>query len=80
MAATALLSFGIRGINSGGFSPIHFLSALTLMLVPVIVISARRHQHAQHRGAVRGMVSGALLIAGFFTFAPDRLLGGWLFG
>jgi uncharacterized membrane protein len=50
------------------------------MLVPVIVISARRHQHAQHRGAVRGMVSGALLIAGFFTFAPDRLLGGWLFG
>jgi uncharacterized membrane protein len=80
MALTALLSFGIRGINSGGFSPIHFLSALTLMLVPVIVISARRHQHAQHRGAVRGMVSGALLIAGFFTFAPDRLLGGWLFG
>ena len=78
MALTALLSFGIRGINSGGFSPIHVLSGFTLMAVPMIVLTARRHQHTHHRRAVRSMVAGALLIAGFFTFVPDRLLGSWL--
>ena len=28
---------------------------------------------------VRGLVIGALLIAGFFTFPFNRLLGSWLF-
>jgi uncharacterized membrane protein len=80
MALTALMSFGIRDINDGRFSPIHILSAFTLMMVPLLVIAARRHQHAQHRGIVRGMVAGALLVAGFFTFPLNRLIGHWLFG
>ncbi len=80
LAMTALLSFGIRGINQGSFSLIHILSAWTLVQVPLIVWHARRHNHAKHRGAVRGMVIGALLIAGFFTFPFDRLMGRWLFG
>jgi uncharacterized membrane protein len=29
---------------------------------------------------VRGMVTGALLVAGFFTFPFGRMLGAWLFG
>lgn len=80
LALTALLSFGIRGINQGSFSLIHILSAWTLVQVPLLVWHARRHNHAKHRGAVRGMVIGALLIAGFFTFPFGRLMGHWLFG
>jgi uncharacterized membrane protein len=80
MALTALFSFGVRGINEGGFSLIHILSAWTLIQVPLIVWRARRHEHAKHRFAVRGMVIGALLVAGFFTFPFDRLMGHWLFG
>jgi uncharacterized membrane protein len=80
MALTAAFSFGVRGINQGGFSLIHILSAWTLIQVPVIVWTARRHNHARHRTAVRGMVIGALLVAGFFTFPFDRLMGHWLFG
>ena len=80
MALTAAITFGIRDINEGAFSPIHLLSVMTLMLLPLLVWFARRHQHARHRAAVRGMVTGALLIAGFFTFPFDRLLGHWLFG
>ena len=80
MALTALMSFGIRDINDGQFSPIHILSAFTLIMVPFLVIAARRHQHARHRGMVRGMVAGALLVAGFFTFPLNRLIGHWLFG
>jgi uncharacterized membrane protein len=80
LAATAILTFGIRGINQGSLSLIHILSAWTLVQVPLLVWHARRHNHAKHRAAVRGMVSGALLIAGFFTFPFDRLMGHWLFG
>lgn len=80
MAGTALISFTIRNTNHGGLSLIHILSAWTLIQVPLIVWTARTHQHARHRGAVRGMVFGALLIAGFFTFPFGRLLGTWLFG
>ncbi len=48
--------------------------------MPLIVLAARRHQHAKHRAAVRGMVTGALIIAGIFTFPFERLMGHWLFG
>jgi len=80
MALTALLTFGIRGINQGSLSLIHILSAWTLVQVPLIVWAARTHNHRRHRNAVRGMVVGALLVAGIFTFPFDRLLGHWLFG
>ena len=80
MILTALLSFNLRLINRGGFSLIHILSVWTLIQVPIIFVTARRHNVDRHRRAVRGMVIGALLIAGFFTFPFDRLMGRWLFG
>ena len=80
MALTATFSFGIRGLNGASLSFIHILSAWTLIQVPLIVWFARRHEHRGHRNAVRGMVIGALLIAGMFTFPFDRMLGDWLFG
>ncbi len=79
MLLTALLSFGIREAN-GGLSFIHILSAWVVIQVPLLWYAARTHKVALHRGSVRGMVTGALLIAGFFTFPFGRLLGRWLFG
>lgn len=79
MFATALISFDLRGINSGGLSYIHVLSVLTVITVPVLVISARRRDLRRHRRQVRILVVGALLVAGFFTFPFNRLLGNWLF-
>ena len=80
MLLTALLSFGIRLGNAGGFSIIHILSVWVLIQVPILWRSARRHQVARHRRGVRGLVTGSLLIAGVFTFPFDRLLGRWLLG
>ncbi len=80
MLATALISLGIRNANHGNFSIIHILSAWTLFQVPLIWWSARHHRLAVHRRSVRGMVTGALLIAGFFTFPFNRMLGQFLFG
>lgn len=79
MLLTALLSFGIRDAQ-GGFGVIHILSLWVVVQVPLLWYAARTHKVALHRGSVRGMVTGALLIAGFFTFPFGRLLGRWLFG
>ncbi|KQT31798.1 hypothetical protein ASG29_07765 [Sphingomonas sp. Leaf412] len=77
MFATALATMFIR--TSGGFSVIHILSVWTMAQVPLIWWTARTHRIARHRRAVHGLVIGALLIAGFFTFPFQRLLGSWLF-
>lgn len=80
MLLTAALSLGIRGSGPSGWSVIHILSGAMLVMVPALWWSARRHQVASHRRRVRGVVTGALLIAGVFTFPFDRMLGHWLFG
>jgi uncharacterized membrane protein len=79
MFLTALFTLDIKLINRGGFSFIHILSVWTMIQVPVIIWHAKNHRVAKHRSAVRGMVFGALLIAGFFTFPFGRLMGNWLF-
>lgn len=80
LAITAIDSFTLRFTNNGGFSFIHILSVVTLIALPLLVVTARRHDHHRHRRVVRGLVIGALLTAGFFTFPFHRMLGGWLFG
>jgi uncharacterized membrane protein len=79
MFMTAALTFGIRISRDGGFSVIHILSLWVVIQVPIIVWHAKNHRIEKHRAKVRGMVLGALLIAGFFTFPFGRLMGQWLF-
>ena len=78
MFLTAAASLGIRDINEGSLSYIHILSAIVLVQVPVIVWAARTHRVAMHRSIVRWMTAGALIVAGAFTFLPDRMFGAWL--
>jgi uncharacterized membrane protein len=79
MTVTALVSFAIHTINPAGLSPIHVLSGLTLIMVPVIAVQARRGRVESHRRSALFLVGGALVIAGFFTFIPGRVLGDLLF-
>lgn len=79
MTLTAGLSLGITVARPGHWTAIHLLSVFTLVMAPMIWWTARTHQVARHQRSVRAMVTGALLIAGFFTFPFDRLLGHWLF-
>ncbi|WP_213980386.1 DUF2306 domain-containing protein [Sphingomonas sp. dw_22] len=78
MLLTALSSFGLRYVT-GGLSPIHLLSVLVLVSVPLAVRNARRGNIAAHRRAMT-IVYASLVIAGFFTFLPGRLMGQWLWG
>ena len=79
MAATAISSLGIRHINPGGLSPIHFFSFWTLVSLPLAVWLARRGMVRAHRGTMVGLYIG-LVIAGVLSIAPGRLTWEMFFG
>lgn len=80
MFTTALVSFAIPWPHHRGLNVIHIFSVITVVTVPMLVLAARNDRIAKHRGTVRGLITGALLIAGYFTLLPTRMLGHWLWG
>lgn len=74
MTVVALTSIFIRDINAGAFSFIHLFTGWTLIVLPMGLYAARRHDVVRHRARMTGLFVGALLIAGMFTFFPGRLL------
>jgi uncharacterized membrane protein len=81
MAAVAVSSFWIHQIRLiGPWSPIHLLSIFTLVMLPLAVWKAQRHQVADHRRIMILLFSGALVIAGLFTLLPGRIMHAVVFG
>jgi len=81
MLAVVLSSFFIHTIRMWGpFSPIHLLSVLTLITLPLAVWRARHHDVRKHQRAMLGLFLGALVIAGVFTFLPGRIMHAVVFG
>ena len=74
MAVTAISSFFITGIFQNAYSPIHALSAWTLIGLPFGVAAIRRRDVKKHRQTMTGMFLGGMAIAGLFTFLPGRLM------
>ncbi|MEL6678558.1 MAG: DUF2306 domain-containing protein [Pseudomonadota bacterium] len=85
MGVGALSSFWVREINAGGFSPIHALAAWTLFSLVAGVVAIRMRDRLPnavriHRGFLQSLYATGILIAGGFTFLPERLLGRLTFG
>src|SRR5471032_1971155 len=81
MLAVAISSFWIHQIRLvGPWSPIHLLSIFTLVMLPLGVWRAHRHDVNAHRRTMIGIFTGALVIAGLFTFVPGRIMHSVLFG
>ena len=81
MVTVATTSFWIHDLRVWGqWSPIHLLSIFTLIMLPPAVIHAMRHRVKDHRKAMVGLFTGALVIAGLFTFWPGRIMHAVLFG
>lgn len=78
MVVAALSSLGLRGMT-GGFSAIHLLSILVLVMIPRGIVQAVRHDIVAHRRTMSLTYLG-LAAAGLFSLLPGRLLGTWLFG
>jgi uncharacterized membrane protein len=75
MAVIAFSSFFIHEIKLiGPFNPIHLLSIFTLVMLPLAVAHARHRQVQKHRKAMTSIFTGALVIAGAFTFLPGRIM------
>jgi uncharacterized membrane protein len=64
----------------GPLSWIHGLSALTLVMLPLGLLSARFGRIAAHRRIMISLFLGALVIAGVFTLASSRIIGQTIFG
>jgi uncharacterized membrane protein len=81
MLTVAISSLFIHEIRLWGpWSPIHLLSILVLVTLPLALMHARRHQVSRHRMAMLMLFAGALVIAGVFTFLPGRIMHSAAFG
>lgn len=81
LATIAISSFWIHRIRMiGPFSPIHLLSIFTLIMLPLAVLAAHRHDVARHRHAMIMIFVGALVVAGLFTLLPGRIMHAVAFG
>ena len=82
MIVAAASSFFIHTINMiGPFSPIHLLSILTVVTVPIGIYYARSHQVRGHKRAMLSLIFFAIGGAGLFAvFLPGRIMFHVLFG
>ena len=81
MLAVAISSFWIHEIRLlGPWSPIHLISIYVLVMLPLAVWRAHRHQVSEHRRAMIVIFSGALVVAGLFTLLPGRIMHAVVFG
>ena len=83
MASTALATLFIRddGLpNLAGYTPIHLLTVLVAVMLPLGITHARRGRIGGHRKTMLGLYLGACVIAGLFTLLPGRFLGNLLWG
>lgn len=81
MAVTALSSLFIWEIRMFGlFSPIHLLSLGTLFGLWKAVRLARLRRIAQHRRAMQAIYGLGLVVTGYFTLMPGRIMSHVVFG
>jgi uncharacterized membrane protein len=81
MFVVSISAFFIHQLRIWGqWSPIHLLAIFTLMMLPVAVWRAHKHEVEAHRRAMLGLFIGALVIAGLFTFVPGRIMYAVIFG
>ncbi|MGB3625919.1 MAG: DUF2306 domain-containing protein [Henriciella sp.] len=74
MVVTAGSSFLITGIFQSTYSPIHALSAWTMISLPFGIAAVKRREIKKHRETMTGMFVGGMVIAGLFSLLPGRLL------
>jgi uncharacterized membrane protein len=73
-------SLFITSLNHGRFSLLHLFTAWTLIILPLAVVWARRHEVARHRRTMMGLFYGGFAVNLLIAFIPGRTLWMLLFG
>jgi uncharacterized membrane protein len=81
MLTIAVSSFWIHELRVlGAWSPIHLLSILVLVAVPLAVWNAHQHRIDRHRSGMVKLYGLALILTGLFTLLPGRIMHSVVFG
>ena len=80
MGTTAISSFFITGLNGTAYSPIHALSAWTVIMLPFGIAAIRKRDVKSHSKRLTSMYLGGMGVAGLFSFLPGRLMFSLFFG
>lgn len=72
VCATSMFIHAIQMV--GIWSPIHLLSISTTWFLYKGVAAARQRHIHEHQATMKSIYLGALVIAGFFTFMPGRIM------
>ena len=76
---TAGSTLFITSLNHGKWSLLHLITGWTLLILPLAVIWAKRHDVARHRRTMMGLFYGGFAINVFIALIPGRLLWEMLF-
>lgn len=80
MAATAVSSLFITGLNGDAYSLVHLLSGWTIVALPLAIWAIRNGNVSAHRRAMTALFVGGLVVAGALTFLPGRFMFRLFFG
>ena len=75
MLIVAISSFFIHEIKLwGAYSPLHLLSLWTIFILGVGIYYARARNIKRHKQTMIALYFFALIVAGFFTLIPGRIM------
>jgi uncharacterized membrane protein len=73
-------SLFITTLTPGRFSLLHLVTGWTLIMLPLAVVWARRHEVGRHRRTMMGLFYGGFAINLFIAFIPGRTMWTMVFG
>jgi uncharacterized membrane protein len=73
-------SLFITELNHGRLSILHIFTGWTLIVLPLAVMWAKRHEVARHRRTMMGLFYGGFAINLFIAFIPGRTMWQAFFG
>lgn len=73
-------SLFITSLNHGRFSWLHLFTGWTLIVLPLAVLWAKRHDVSRHRRTMMGLFYGGFFFNAFIAFVPGRTLWNLFFG
>lgn len=80
VATTAGATLFITSLNHGAWSILHLFTGWVLLITPLAVLWAKRHDVRRHRRTMMGLFYGGFAINLAFAFIPGRTLWMMFFG